>query len=191
MLRKLKWQLPGESLAARYNWCQGPVPGRSPAVEKHWSIAEELRITDSNIRMYKYRVKLRHYLETCLRTEPRHCSTNEVTNWIEQYGWCSLFRVDSTVRQFVRKRDLQSINKFKPDWPRPTTLLPPRSNGKPEAATTVYKLLMMGKRMPETCWAVFERRTINLRDWCNWLVDLFECMMMHGLTTPNFINKCL
>jgi len=31
---------------------------------------------------------------------------------------------------------------------------------KPEAATAVYKLLMMGRRMPETCWAVFERRAI-------------------------------
>jgi hypothetical protein len=38
-----------------------------------------------------------------------------------------------------------------PDRPRPTALLPPRSNGKPEAATAVYKLLMMGIRMPETC----------------------------------------
>ena len=38
MLRKLKWQIPGERLAARYNWCQGPVPGRGPAVEKHWSM---------------------------------------------------------------------------------------------------------------------------------------------------------
>ena len=36
MLRKLKWQIPGEPFAARYNWCQGPVPGRGPAVEKHW-----------------------------------------------------------------------------------------------------------------------------------------------------------
>jgi len=36
MLRKLKWQLPGEPLAARYNWCQSPIPGRGPAVEKHW-----------------------------------------------------------------------------------------------------------------------------------------------------------
>ena len=61
-----------------------------------------------------------------------------------------------------------------PDRPRPTTLLPPHSNSKPEAATAVYKLLMMGKRMPETCWAVFERREVNLRDWCIWLVDLFE-----------------
>jgi hypothetical protein len=37
------------------------------------------------------------------------------------------------------------------DRPRPTTLLPPRSNGKPDEVTAVYKLLMMGKRMPETC----------------------------------------
>ena len=38
-----------------------------------------------------------------------------------------------------------------PDRPLPTTLLPPRSNGKPEAATAVDKLLMIGMRMPETC----------------------------------------
>jgi len=31
------------------------------------------------------------------------------------------------------------------------SLLPPRSNGKPEAATAVDKLLMMDMRMPETC----------------------------------------
>jgi len=24
-----------EPLEARYNWCQGPAPGRDPAVEKH------------------------------------------------------------------------------------------------------------------------------------------------------------
>jgi len=38
-----------------------------------------------------------------------------------------------------------------PDRPQPTTLLSPPSNGKPEAATAVDKLLMMGMRMPETC----------------------------------------
>jgi hypothetical protein len=32
-----------------------------------------------------------------------------------------------------------------------TKPLPPRSNGKPEAATAVYKLLMMGMKMSETC----------------------------------------
>ena len=36
MLKKLKWQIPGEPLVALYNWCRGPVPGRGPAVEKHW-----------------------------------------------------------------------------------------------------------------------------------------------------------
>jgi len=37
------------------------------------------------------------------------------------------------------------------DRTRPTTLLPPRSNGKPEVATAVDKLLMIDMRMPETC----------------------------------------
>jgi len=39
----------------------------------------------------------------------------------------------------------------RPARPRPTALLPPRANGKPEAATAVIELLMMGMRMPETC----------------------------------------
>jgi hypothetical protein len=39
-----------------------------------------------------------------------------------------------------------------PDRPRPTALLPPRSYGKPEAAAAaVDRLLMMDKKMPETC----------------------------------------
>jgi hypothetical protein len=38
-----------------------------------------------------------------------------------------------------------------PDRPRPTALLPPRSFSKPEAAAAVDRLLMMGKRMLETC----------------------------------------
>ena len=38
-----------------------------------------------------------------------------------------------------------------PDQPQPTTLLPPRSDGKPEVATAVDNLLMMGMRRPETC----------------------------------------
>jgi hypothetical protein len=39
----------------------------------------------------------------------------------------------------------------RPDQSRPTALLPPRSYSKPEAAAAVDRLLMMGKRMPETC----------------------------------------
>jgi len=39
----------------------------------------------------------------------------------------------------------------RPARPRPTALLPPRSNGKAKAATAVVELLMMGVRTPETC----------------------------------------
>jgi hypothetical protein len=35
--------------------------------------------------------------------------------------------------------------------PRPTALLSPRSDGKPEAATAVVELPMIGMRTPETC----------------------------------------
>ena len=39
----------------------------------------------------------------------------------------------------------------RPARTRPTALLPPRSNCKPEAATADVELLTMGTRMPETC----------------------------------------
>jgi len=45
-------------------------------------------------------------------------------------------------------------------------------------------VLMMGMRMPETCWAVSKRQVINLRSCCILLVDSVECMMMHGLANP-------
>jgi len=45
---------------------------------------------------------------------------------------------------------------------------------KPEAATAVVELLMMGVRTSETCWAVHKRQVINLRNCCIQLVDLFE-----------------
>ena len=35
--------------------------------------------------------------------------------------------------------------------PTMTTLLPPRSYGKPEAVAAVDRLLKIGKTMPETC----------------------------------------
>jgi hypothetical protein len=45
---------------------------------------------------------------------------------------------------------------------------------KPEAATAVVELLMMGVRTLETCWAVHKRQVINLRNCCIYLVALFE-----------------
>jgi hypothetical protein len=43
----------------------------------------------------------------------------------------------------------------------------------------------MGKRMPETCWAVFERRAINPRDWYIWLVGwlIYFKIFIHYATT--------
>jgi hypothetical protein len=40
---------------------------------------------------------------------------------------------------------------------------------------------MMDMKMPEICSAVFKPKVINLRNYCIWLVDSFECMIMHGL----------
>ena len=80
-----------------------------------------------------------------------------------------------------------SSNKTLCLWRRPDSWLGGR-HGKPEAATAVVELLMMGMRMPETCWAVFKRQVINLRNSCIWLVYSFECMMMHGLANPKLTN---
>jgi hypothetical protein len=76
-----------------------------------------------------------------------------------------------------------------PARPRPTALLPPRSNGKPEATTAVVELLMMGMRMPETCRAAFKRQAIKPRNCCIWLVDSFEGTMMHGRANPKSLKK--
>jgi len=40
------------------------------------------------------------------------------------------------------------------------------SKVKPEAATAVVELLMMGVKTPETCWAVHKLQVINLRNFC-------------------------
>jgi len=71
--------------------------------------------------------------------------------------------------------------------PRPTALLSPRSSGKPEAATAVVELLMMGVRMSETCWAVFKRQVINLRHCCIWLVDSLGFSV--DLKWPQFLRN--
>jgi hypothetical protein len=58
-------------------------------------------------------------------------------------------------------------------------------------ATAVVELLMMGMRMPKTRWALFKRQVISLKNCCIWLVDSFECRMMHGLAnTKYFFNIC-
>jgi hypothetical protein len=53
---------------------------------------------------------------------------------------------------------------------------------KPEAATAVIELLMMGGKTPETCWAVNKRQNNKLKNCCIRLVIYLNCTMMHGLT---------
>jgi len=66
-------------------------------------------------------------------------------------------------------RSISTVNR-----PRTTTLLPPRSYGKPVAAAADDRLLIMGIRMPETCCAVFKRQAINLLliTASRWLIHL-------------------
>jgi hypothetical protein len=58
--------------------------------------------------------------------------------------------------------------------PRPTTLLPLRSNGKTRGCWCICKLLMMGVEAPETRWDTHKRQVINLWQFCIWVVNLFE-----------------
>jgi hypothetical protein len=53
---------------------------------------------------------------------------------------------------------------------------------KPEAATAIDELLMMGRRTPETCWAVNKRQDNKLQNCCIMLVIYLNCTTMHGLT---------
>jgi hypothetical protein len=59
---------------------------------------------------------------------------------------------------------------------------------KPEAATAVVELMMMGGRTPETFWAVNKRQDNKMENCCIWLVIFFYCTMMHGLTKLKINN---
>jgi len=45
---------------------------------------------------------------------------------------------------------------------------------KPEAATAVIELLMMGGKTPETCWALNKRQDNKLKKLLHQVGDLFE-----------------
>jgi hypothetical protein len=57
---------------------------------------------------------------------------------------------------------------------------------KPEAATAVIELLMMGGKTPVTCWAVNKSQDNKLENCCIWLVIYLNFMIMHGLTNIKF-----
>ena len=55
-------------------------------------------------------------------------------------------------------------------WPRTQHDCRHDTKGKPEAATEVIELLMMGGKTPEICWAVNKRQDNKLKNCCVWLV---------------------
>jgi uncharacterized membrane protein YhaH (DUF805 family) len=57
---------------------------------------------------------------------------------------------------------------------------------KPETATAVIELLMMGGKTPETCWAVNRLQDNKLKNFCIRLVIYLNCTMMHALTHLKF-----
>ena len=57
---------------------------------------------------------------------------------------------------------------------------------KPEAATVVIELLMIGGKTPEICWAVNKRQGNKLKNFCIMLVIYLNCAMMHRLTNLKF-----
>jgi len=57
---------------------------------------------------------------------------------------------------------------------------------KPESATAVIELLMMGGKTPETRWAVNKCQDNKLENCCIWLVIYLNCTIMHGLTNLKY-----
>jgi hypothetical protein len=57
---------------------------------------------------------------------------------------------------------------------------------KPEAATAIIELLMMGGKTPQTCWAVNKRQNNKQKNCCISLVIYWNCTMMHGPTNLKF-----
>jgi hypothetical protein len=55
---------------------------------------------------------------------------------------------------------------------------------KPEAATAVIELLIMGGRTPETCWAVNKRQDNKLENCCLWLVIYLKCIQVSRVPCP-------
>jgi hypothetical protein len=67
-------------------------------------------------------------------------------------------------------------------WPRTQHNCHHDTKVKPEAATAVIELLMMGGKTPETCWAVNKHQDNKLENCCIWMVTYLNHTMMHRLT---------
>jgi len=60
---------------------------------------------------------------------------------------------------------------------------------KPEAATAVIELLMMGGKKLETCWAVNKRQNNKLENCCIWLV-IYLNQLIHSFFLKSLNDVC-
>jgi hypothetical protein len=84
-------------------------------------------------------------LEGALASPARPYDRNEMKMQVKMtLEWC--------LKTKLKLNCIYRFSSYRPVNPLGVVALPPpRSNGKPEAATAVDGLLMMGMRMPETC----------------------------------------
>jgi hypothetical protein len=140
------------------------------------------------------------YFESTASRVPR---ANACLNWYKVIKIClqsKLFSIhlNSNILTFNSNRSPTRRNNFPVSYP-DVYLQParPRTQSgyhhdtklKPEAATQVVELLMMGGRTPETCWAVNKRQDNKLENFCVWLVIYLNCTIVHGLITLKFYHS--
>jgi hypothetical protein len=97
------------------------------------------------------------YSSTCFGPPPdHHQELNNCSSSLWFYRWSMLTAVLLVVVGPARPRTQHGYHH--------------NTKIKPEAATAVIELLMMGGRTPETCWAVNKRQGNKLENCCIWLV---------------------
>jgi hypothetical protein len=80
------------------------------------------------------------------------------------------YQPDATVFQLIYPDVYLQLNMFRPARPRTQHGYHHDTKVKPEAATAVIELLMMGGRTPKTRLAVNKRQDNKLENCCIWLV---------------------
>jgi len=112
------------------------------------------------------------YSSTCFGRSPaHHQELNDCSSSLWFYRWSVVVTVPLVVVRPAGRPDHDQQHCY--------DLAP---TVKPEAATAVVELLMMGGRTPETCWTVNKRQDNKLENCCSWLVIYLNCTMMHRLT---------